>query len=57
VAEVRQCGGGGRLVVLADVGEEDVLAGALRRAMAWPMPPAPVMTRTSSFLLMSDLSG
>jgi hypothetical protein len=29
VAEVLQCGGGRRLVVLADVGEEDVLAGAL----------------------------
>src|SRR3954468_6058170 len=33
------------------------LPGPWRRAMAWPMPPAPVMTRTSSFLLMSDLSG
>src|SRR3954454_17153259 len=33
------------------------LLGPWRRAMAWPMPPAPVMTRTSSLLVMSDLSG
>src|SRR3954454_22402673 len=33
------------------------LPGPWRRAMAWPMPPAPVMTRTSSFLLMSDRFG
>jgi hypothetical protein len=47
VAEVLQRRGGGRLVVLADVREENVLARPWRRAMAWPMPPAPVMTRTS----------
>src|SRR3954471_24281235 len=33
------------------------LPGPWRRAMAWPMPPAPVMTRTSSLLLMSGSFG
>jgi hypothetical protein len=54
VAEVLQCGGGRRLVVLADVGEEDVLAGAL--AASDGLADAAGDDEDVVVLVMSDLS-